>query len=155
MNTGAERRVESLGSVLVASANGLLARAIGQLVAESGFTPAFPLEFEGPWLSLARTQPHVVICDADAPVARLERLIAEASSRRVPLLMIRAAAHDAVAIAPREKGVTWLEVPVAPATFHRVLRELVPPISARGIARAAADVLFFNPVKATPAASPS
>ena len=152
MNTGAVRRADSLGTVLIASTNAVFATAIGHMVSESGFTPAFPAEFEGPWLSLARTQPRVVICDANAPVARVDRLIVEASSRRVPLVMTRATEQNAPTPGMASMGrVTWLDFPVLPAAFRRVLRDLVPPTSARGIARAAADVLFLHPVEAAPA----
>ena len=139
--------MDSLGAVLVASANAGLATTIARMVSESGFTPAFPAEFEGPWLSLARTQPRVVICDADAPVARFDRLIVEASSRRVPLVVTHAADQEAMAsrLGPVER-VTWLRLPATPSAFRQLLRGLVPPISARGIARAAADVLFLHPV---------
>jgi hypothetical protein len=143
-----------MGTVLVASTNAIFATAIGQMVSESGFTPAFPAEFEGPWLSLTRTQPRVVICDADAPVARLDRLIAEASSRRVPLVMAQTTDPHAIAsrIAPVER-VIWLRLPAVRASFRQLLRGLVPPTSARAIARAAADVLFFHPAEVARAAS--
>jgi hypothetical protein len=64
----ADSRVESLGTVLIASANRVFADAIGYLVTEIGFTPAFPVGLEAPWISVTRTQPCVVICDHDAPV---------------------------------------------------------------------------------------
>ena len=67
-----------MGTVLVASTNAAFAMAIGQMVIECGFKAAFPTEFEGPWLSLTRTQPRVVICDYDAQVGLVHRLIVEA-----------------------------------------------------------------------------
>ena len=151
MNTGAVRRVESSGHVLVASTNTDCATAIGQMVIEAGFTPGYPARFEGPWLCITRTQPRVVICDVDAPVERIARLIAEALSRRVPLVMVHTAERSATSaeLAPAER-VTWLRLPVAPTEFRRLLRALVPPVSARGRARAAADVIFFHPADGAP-----
>jgi hypothetical protein len=154
MNTGAVRRVESLGPVLVASMNTDFATAIGQMVTEAGFTPGFPARLEGPWLSITRMQPRVVICDVDAPVERFHRLIGEALSRRVPLVMVHAAERSATSpeLAPVER-VTWLRLPVPPTEFRRLLRALVPPVSARGRARAAADFIFLHPADAVPPAS--
>jgi hypothetical protein len=154
MNTGAVRRVQSLGPVLIASTNTDFAAAIGQMVIESGFTPAFPARFEGPWLSVTRTQPRVVICDHDAPVERIHRLIAEVSSRRVPIMMVHTAERSATSaeFASVER-VTWLRLPASPTAFRGILRDLVPAISARGRARAAADFIFFHPVDAVPSAS--
>ena len=151
MNTGAVRRVESLGRVLVASTNTDFAAAIGQMVIEAGFTPGFPARFEGPWLSVTRTQPRVVICDVDAPVERIHRLIDEALSRHVPLVMVHAAERRATSaeVASAER-VTWLRFPVAPTEFRRMLRSLVPPVSAHGRARAAADFIFLHPADAAP-----
>ena len=154
MNSGAVRRVESLGPVLVESTNAGFATVIGQMVIEAGFTPAFPARFEGPWVSVTRTQPAVVICDVDAPVERMPRLIAEALSRRVPLVMVHTAERSATSaeVASAER-VTWLRLPVSPTEFRRLLRALVPPLSARGRARAAADFLFLHSADAVPPAS--
>jgi hypothetical protein len=156
MNTGAVRRVESLGPVLVASTNTDFATAIGQMVIEAGFTPGFPEGYEGPWLSITRTQPRVVICDCDAPVERIPRLIAETLSRRVPLVMVHAAERGGGAT-PAElasvERVTWLRLPVATTEFRRMLRALVPPVSARGRARAAAEFMFFHPADGVPPVS--
>lgn len=146
MNTGAVRRVESLGPVLVASTNTDFAAAIGQMVIEAGFTPGFPARFEGPWLSVTRTQPRAVICDVDAPVERIHRLIDEGLSRHVPLIMVHTAERNATSVeATPTKRVTWLRLPVSPTEFRRMLRALVPPISARGRARAVADFIFLHP----------
>lgn len=154
MNTGVVRRVESLGPVLVASTNTGFATAIGQMLIEAGFTPRLPARFEGPWLSVTRTQPRVVICDCDAPVEQIPRLIAEASSRRVPLVMVHTAERSATSggSASAER-VTWLRLPVSPTEFRRMLRDLVPPVSARGRARAAADFIFLHPADGAPPAS--
>ena len=134
MDSDVDARIESLGMVLVASANDMFAEAVGRMVTESGYTPAFPVGLEAPWLSVTRTQPRVVICDYDAPVRRLRRLIAEVSTRRVPLLVAHAAEPHAnpPAFALVER-VTWLKFPVSLRAFRRVLRNLVPPDSDRGI----------------------
>ena len=141
MNSGAVRRVESLGPVLVESTNAGFATIIGQMVIEAGFTPAFPARFEGPWLSVTRTQPRVVICDVDAPVERMPRLIAEALSRRVPLVMVHTVERSATSaeVASAER-VTWLRLPVPPRNsaacsglsyrrFPSVVGRGPPPIS--------------------------
>jgi hypothetical protein len=78
---GDEAGSKSLGIVLIASANRVFAAALGFLVTESGFTPAFPSAREAPWISVTRTQPRVVICDHDAPVSRLRRMIADVTTR--------------------------------------------------------------------------
>lgn len=128
MSKGVVARVESLGMVLVASTDTVLAAAVGRMVSQSGFTPAFPTGFEGPWLSVTRTQPHVVICDWDAPVARLQRLIVETAARRVPLVIVHRTEPSPVlpTLASVER-VTWIKFPVSAATFGRVLADLMPP----------------------------
>jgi hypothetical protein len=60
-----DRRVESRGVVLIASASSAFADAVGALVRECEFTPTFPTGMEAPWLSVTRTQPRLVICDWD------------------------------------------------------------------------------------------
>ncbi len=126
METSAVGRVQNGGTVLVASTNTIFATTVGHMVVECGFTPAFPARFEGPWLSLTRTQPRVVICDYDAQVALVQRLIVETSARRVPLVIVHRADTGAAgpAFAPVER-VTWLGFPVSPATLSRVLHDLV------------------------------
>jgi hypothetical protein len=128
MDTGVVRRVKSKGTVLVASTNAAFATTVGQMVLDCGFKAAFPTEFEGPWLSLTRTQPRVVICDYDAQVGLVHRLIVESSARRVPLVICHASERSAAltAFAPVER-VRWLKLPVSPAAFGQVLRDLAPP----------------------------
>ncbi len=128
MDSGVVRRVKSKGTVLVASTNTAFATTVGQLVRDCGFAPAFPTEFEGPWLSLTRTQPRVVICDYDAQVGLVHRLIVESSARRVPLVVFHSAERSPAspAFAAVER-ITWLKLPVSPVVFGRVLRDLVPP----------------------------
>ena len=131
-----DMRVSGLGTVLITSTNTVFAETVGAMVAASGFTPAFPKASEVPWLSVTRTQPSVVICDYDAPVSGINRLIAEASARRVPLLVAYTAERqpDKAAFALAEQA-TWLEFPVSPAEFLSALRVLVPPAVSRPYAR--------------------
>jgi hypothetical protein len=123
------------------------------MVSEAGFTPGFPARFEGPWLSVTRTQPRVVICDVDGPVERIHRLIDEALSRHVPLVMVHTAERRATsAEGASAERVTWLRLPVSPTDFRRMLGALVPAVSARGRERAAADFMFLHPADAAPTA---
>jgi hypothetical protein len=131
-DAGVDTRVAGLGTILITSTNAAFADAVGAMVVASGFTPAFPKGPEVPWLSVTRTQPSVVICDDEAPVREIERLIAEVSSRRVPLLVAYTAEPRAATSAyALVEQVTWLRFPVSPADFLRVLRVLVPPALGR------------------------
>jgi hypothetical protein len=104
-------RVESRGTILVASTNGLFMDDVGRMVADSGCTAAYSAALESPWVSVMRTQPRVVICDCDAPIQRVQRLIVEASLRRVPI--------------------AWLTLPVSQDAFCSMLDALVPPLPMR------------------------
>lgn len=130
-NPDVDRRVAGLGTVLITSTNTAFADAVGAMVVASGFTPAFPKGSEAPWLSVTRTQPCIVICDSDAPVTGIERLIAEASSRRVPLLVAYTSELHADTPPFVLVEVTWLKLPASPAEFLRALRVLVPPTPSR------------------------
>lgn len=131
-----DTRVAGLGTVLITSTNTVFAETVGAMVVASGFTPAVPKGSEAPWLSVTRTQPCVVICDYDAQVNGIKRLVAEAASRRVPLLVAYTAEpqadRSAFGLAER---VTWLKFPVSPAEFLSALRVLVPPAVSRSNAR--------------------
>jgi hypothetical protein len=128
-----DARLESSGIILIASANKLFADAIGNLVTQSGFTPAFPVGLEAPWISVTRTQPRIVICDHDAPVKRLRRMIADVSARRVPLLMLHTAeSHSNPPALARVERVTWQRIPISADDLRRVLAGLMPPEPDRG-----------------------
>ena len=128
-----EARAKSLGTVLIASANPVFADAFDFLVTESGFTPSFPSAREAPWISVTRTQPRVVICDHDAPVKRLRRMIADVSARRVPLLMVfTAETHSSPPALARVERVTWQRIPISAEELRRVLTGLIPPDLDRG-----------------------
>lgn len=86
MDGNREAQPRRRGTILVASENPGFATAVGDMVLRAGFNVAFPAPREGPWITLARTQPCVVICDCDAPVSRIQPLLSETSVRRVPLL---------------------------------------------------------------------
>ncbi|HMA25823.1 MAG: DUF3943 domain-containing protein [Gemmatimonas sp.] len=133
MDSDGDKRSESLGTVLVASSDTGFADAVGRLVAESRYTPAFPTGLEAPWLSVTRTQPRAVICDSDAPVTRLRRLIAEVAARRVPLLMAYSGEKhgNPVALTLVER-VSWHRFPVSAEELGRILAAAVPPDSDRG-----------------------
>lgn len=128
----AEADPKSLGTVLIASANKVFADALGYLVTESGFAPAFPAGLEAPWISVTRTQPRAVICDCDAPVKRLRRMIAEVSARRVPLVMVfRAETPAKIPALVRVERVTWQRLPISAQELCDVLVGLIPPDSDR------------------------
>jgi hypothetical protein len=129
----ADSRVETLGVILIASANKVFANAIGHLVTEGGFTPSFPVGLEAPWISVTRTQPCVVICDHDAPVKRQRRMIADVSARRVPLLMLHTEEkHTTPPALARVERVTWQRIPVSADELRRLLVSLMPPDRDRG-----------------------
>jgi hypothetical protein len=109
MDRHEDGRVENRGTILVASTNGLFRDDVGRMVADSGFTPAYPAGFESPWVSVMRTQPRIVICDCDAPIQRVQRLIFEASARRVVF--------------------KWLTLPVSHDAFCSMLDALLPPLT--------------------------
>jgi hypothetical protein len=73
-------------TILIASSVSAYAEAVAEMVARAGFVPAFPTTHESPWITVARTQPCVVIFDCEAPVRGLQRLADESSARRVPLV---------------------------------------------------------------------
>jgi len=128
------RHAESLGIVLVASANSVFTETVGALVAECGYTPAFPTGMEVPWLSVTRTQPRLVICDWDDRVRRLRRMIIEVSARGVPLLMAYTAGKRGSPMAlVHVRRVAWQLFPVSAKELRLILAGLLPPDSDRGL----------------------
>lgn len=122
-------RVESRGTILVASASRLFADIIGELVVDSGFTPAYPTALEPARLSVARTQPCIVICDCNAPVKSIQRLILEVSARRIPVLLSppqgEHRADRALTLAHR---VGWLTFPISRDAFSSTVDALLSPV---------------------------
>ncbi len=87
MHSHYDARAETRGTVLVASSHLLFTDLVGEMVSRCGFSPAYPVGQEAAWLSLTRTQPCIVICDCSAPADGIERLMAEASTRHIPLVL--------------------------------------------------------------------
>lgn len=86
MNGNREAQPRRRGTILVASENPAFATAVGEMILHAGFNIALPAAREGPWITIARTQPSVVVCDCEAPVSRIQPLLSETCVRRVPIL---------------------------------------------------------------------
>ncbi len=113
------------GTILVASANSAWLSVIGKMVADSGFTPAYPAEDESPWVSMARTHPCIAICDCDVPVERIEGLVLEAWARHVPVL-VSATGRSLKARSLQPRRVARFKLPVSPEAFSSMLDRLLP-----------------------------
>lgn len=113
------------GTVLIASDNSAWLSVIGKMVADSGFTPAYPGQRETPWLSMARTRPCIAICDCDVPVERIEGLVLEAWARHVPVL-VSATGRSTKARSLQPRRVARFKLPVSPEAFSAMLDRLVP-----------------------------
>jgi len=123
-------RVESRGTILVASASRLFADIVGEMVADSGFTVACPAASEPAWLAVTRTQPCVVICDCDAPVEHIQRLLVEVSAHRIALLLSAPPAeHNSERALTPAQPVVWLTFPISQDAFCSVLDALLPPVT--------------------------
>ncbi|MEP6493533.1 MAG: hypothetical protein ABJF01_12690 [bacterium] len=120
--------MRSRGIILVASTNAGFADVVGGMVLDSGFTPAYPRGVETPWVTVARTQPRLVICDCDAPVERIQRLVTDASARRVPLVLSRApdACVD-MKLLTLPSRFALLTFPVSQQAFCSMLDAMLPP----------------------------
>lgn len=135
------------GTILVASDNTLFATIVGEMVAHCGFSPAYRMGDEGPRLSLTRTQPCIVICDCTAPAHGIQRLIADASSRHIPLILSDMRMPGSVDMRALALPLAWLTFPISRDAFGAMLDGLLPPFvdvlhtvatSVAGIAVAAA-----------------
>lgn len=116
---------QNRGTILVASTDSKFLGIVGGMVADSGFTPAYPADREAAWLSVTRTQPCIAICDCDAPVERIQRLVFEAWARRVPVLVSTAEQSiDAQRLAPPH--VASFTLPVSHEAFSSMLDALLP-----------------------------
>ena len=119
----------SRGPVFVASNSQLFMDIVRGLVAECGLAVVFPLTSEPAWLSVMRMQPSLVVCDWDAPAANVRGLIAEATARRVPLLMAWSRDQQesyAPDLALPER-VAWLTFPVGRDEFRSTIDALLAP----------------------------
>jgi hypothetical protein len=123
-----EGRADERGTVLVASNHGLFADIVGEMVAWCGFTPVYPVSQEVSWRSLTRTQPCIVICDCSAPAEGIQRLIIEASTRHIPLVLsdtrMQQRLDDGSLLLPQK--VAWLTFPMSRDAFAAMLRGLLP-----------------------------
>lgn len=149
------------GTILVASSNAVFTDVVGDMVTSCGFTPVYSSGHEESWISLARTQPCVVICDCAAPADGIQRLIVEASARHTPLVLSDMRMHqstDHEALSPSQR-LAWLTFPVSRAAFTAMLEMLLPSgiatsehaaVSAAGRRIAAAVSLCATPLVLVP-----
>ena len=122
-------RSGSRGVVLVASRSALFADIVGGMVSDSGFTPAFWAESEPAWLSITRTQPCIVICDCEGPRSDVQRLLSDASVRRVPVLLSRSqSGNDFEPVLSIGQRVGWFTFPATRDTFQATLDQLMPVV---------------------------
>jgi hypothetical protein len=130
MNRHADGFLDSRGTVLVASNSSVFINIVGDMLADDGFTIAFPAESEAAWLSVTRTQPAFVICDSGVSPTSINRLIAEVAARRLPLLMAWShEEHDEYArglVLPER--VAWLAFPINCDAFRSTIDGLLPPV---------------------------
>jgi hypothetical protein len=99
------------------------------MVTDSGFTAVYVTGSEPAWLFVTRTQLGIVICDCDAPVERIERLIIEVSARRIPLVLSRPTKdHHVDRIVTLGHRGSWLTFTIAPETFAALLDALSPEV---------------------------
>jgi len=119
------RHTRNRGTILVASANRAWLSVIGEMVVDSGFTPAYPAEDEAPWVSLARTHPCIAICDCDVPVERIQALVLEAWARHVPVL-VSATGRSLMARSLQPRRVARFKLPVSSEAFRSMLDRLLP-----------------------------
>ena len=122
------------GTILVASDNSAWLSVIGKMVADSGFTPAYPDADETPWASLVRTQPCIAICDCDVSVEHIEELVLEAWARHVPVL-VSATGRSTKARSLQPRRVARFKLPVSPEAFRVMLDRLLPRPSASRLVR--------------------
>ncbi|HTJ24047.1 MAG TPA: hypothetical protein VL383_16730 [Gemmatimonadaceae bacterium] len=120
-------RIRNRGTVLIVSRSGLFSDIVSEMVVDSGFASASPVASEPAWLTLTRTQPCIVICDCDAPADSMQRLIAEASARCIPLMLSeRRSEHHIERTLTLAHRVAWLTFPVSYAAFCSMLDALLP-----------------------------
>jgi hypothetical protein len=130
MESGEYRHARNRRTILVASANSVWASVIGEMVAQSGFTPAYPAERETPWLVVTRTHPCIAICDCDVPVDRIQRLMLEAWARHVPVL-VTATGRSNYARSLKPKRVARFRLPMSPEAFRSMLERLLRSVTTR------------------------
>jgi hypothetical protein len=128
-----ERR-QNRGTILVASTNRAWAGIVTAMVVDSGYRPAYPTEREAPWLSVARTQPCIAICDYGAAAEGIQQLVLEAWARHIPVL-VSTTEQSVVARLLKPRRVARFRLPVSYEAFRLMLDELLPSVPARRAAR--------------------
>jgi hypothetical protein len=117
-------------AVLVASRSELFVDMVSEMLLETGFIPVIWDVAEAPWLTIVRVQPCVIICDCDASATDAQRLVIDATARRIPLLLSgttpSTAGDSAVTLRQR---VEWLSFPITTDTFRAVVEALVAPMA--------------------------
>jgi CheY-like chemotaxis protein len=120
-------------TILVTSPSPAFAEIVGEMVRSGGFRFAATRPAESASLSVTRTQPVLVICDAGGPEDSVRRLIAETLARRLPLLLLGMTEEHA---SDRGRslpiGVAWLQFPLARDVFQSAVDELLAGTSTVG-----------------------
>lgn len=132
------------GTVLVISLSSAFVEIVSDMLTEGGFEVATAMSAEPAWLSVTRTQPMLVICDANSPDEMVGRVVPETIVRRLPLLMLGMTDRQKSARAGMlpTAGITWLEFPLARDAFQAAIDELVtpPPSVGRNVTLSGAGV---------------
>jgi hypothetical protein len=146
-------------TVLIASTSDVFLDILGRMIEQGGFRPVFCTQPEPAALSLARTQPSLVVCDCEVLDTATNRLIAETLAHGLPLLMtsprgLSEIELDRLHLPDRAR---WLRFPIGRVAFRAVLEELIAlpahsPAAALPPARTGLDVVIT--VRALTAAQP-
>jgi hypothetical protein len=118
-------------AVLVASRSELFVDMVSEMLLETGFIPVIWDVAEAPWLTIVRVQPCIIICDCDASATDAQRLVIDATARRIPLLLSGTTPNTLgdSAVTLRQR-VEWLSFPITTDTFRTVVEALVAPMAA-------------------------
>ena len=116
-------------AVLVASRSELFVDMVSEMLLETGFIPVIWDVAEAPWLTIVRVQPCVIVCDCDASATDAQRLVVDATARRIPLLLSGASPNTRgdSAVTTRQR-VEWLSFPITTDTFRTVVEGLMTPM---------------------------
>jgi hypothetical protein len=117
-------------AVLVASRSELFVDMVSEMLLETGFIPVIWDVAEAPWLTIVRVQPCVIICDCDASATDAQRLVIDATARRIPLLLSGTTPNTLgdSALTMRQR-VEWLSFPITTDSFRTVVEALVAPLA--------------------------
>lgn len=113
-------------TILVASLSPAFTEIVGEMLASGGFTFATMMQAEPGWLSLTRTRPALVMCDATGPEDGVRRLIAEAFARGLPVLLL-GMTEEQQSVRGRHvpSAVVWLPFPLARVDFQASIEKLL------------------------------